>query len=89
VPDQRHRPAGVQRHRGRALVDALWADERVVVEVDGHRGHASWAQIQRDRERDLALRAAGDLVLRYGWRQLLDDPHAVAADLSAALGARR
>jgi very-short-patch-repair endonuclease len=67
------------------LVDALWAEQRVVVEVDGHGGHATWAQVQRDRERDLCLRAAGFTVLRYGWRQMLDQPAAVAADLAAAL----
>jgi very-short-patch-repair endonuclease len=40
-------------------VDALWREERVVVELDGGDGHASYGQMQRDRERDLYLRRAG------------------------------
>ncbi len=67
------------------LVDALWREERVVVEVDGRRGHQTWAQIQRDRERELRLRNAGFVVLRYVWRQLEQEPEAVASDLGRAL----
>lgn len=67
------------------LVDAAWRRERVIVEVDGRASHQSWAQIQRDRDRDLKLRAAGWLVLRYVWRQLRTREAQVAADLAAAL----
>lgn len=63
------------------LVDARWPDKRVVVEVDGWPGHRTPAQLQRDHQRDLELRAAGYIVLRYSWRQLTDTPAAVAADL--------
>jgi very-short-patch-repair endonuclease len=30
-------------------VDARWRTERVIVEVDGGDGHASYARMQRDR----------------------------------------
>lgn len=68
------------------MVDALWPDDRVIVELDGHRTHATPAAVERDRSRELTLRAAGYLVLRYTWRQVTRRPDVVAADLRAALG---
>ena len=67
------------------LVDALWREQRVIVELDGAANHRHWAQIQRDRARDLALRAAGYTVLRYVWAQVTGRPHAVAQDVRTAL----
>ena len=66
-------------------VDALWREERLIVELDGHQGHATPARIERDRRRELRLRAAGFTVLRYTWRQLIEQPQLVVADLTAAL----
>ncbi len=67
------------------LVDALWSDQRLVVELDGLRAHRTPAQLERDHERDLKLRAAGFVVLRYTWRQVTEHPGAVAAELETAL----
>jgi very-short-patch-repair endonuclease len=63
------------------LVDAFWPDHRLVVEIDDNRGHRSPAQLQRDHQRDLDLRAAGYIVLRYTVGQLIETPGAVAADI--------
>jgi predicted transcriptional regulator of viral defense system len=63
------------------LVDALWADQKLVVEIDGPKGHRTRAELQADHQRDLELRAAGYVVLRYTERQLIDSPAAVAADI--------
>ena len=63
------------------LVDAVWPDRRLVVEVDGVKGHRTRGQLERDHQRDLELRAAGYIVLRYTERQLIEDPAAVAADI--------
>jgi Protein of unknown function (DUF559) len=49
------------------LVDAVWRERRLVVELDGLDNHRSWAQIQRDRANELTLRTAGFDVIRYGW----------------------
>ncbi len=68
--------------------DAVWLRERVVVELDGYDNHRSRAQIERDRRKELALRTAGYLVLRYTWPQVTEEPQLVIADLLAALGGR-
>jgi Transcriptional regulator, AbiEi antitoxin/Protein of unknown function (DUF559) len=70
------------------IVDALWRNEKVVVELDGHAAHAKPAAIERDRRRDLVLRKAGFSVRRYTWRQVTQTPEAVLADVRAAFAAR-
>jgi len=69
------------------MVDALWRRERLIVELDGHAGHSTVAAMERDRGRELTLRGAGYLVLRYTWRQVTQQPERVAAELRAALAA--
>lgn len=66
-------------------VDALWEEQRVVVELDGHVAHAIAARVERDRRRELRLRAAGLTVLRYTWMQVIEQADLVVADLLAAL----
>ena len=73
---------------GRFIVDALWRDEAVVVELDGAAAHGGWAAIKRDRERELTLRGAGYTVARYTWEQVTDRAVDVAGDLRLLLGAR-
>lgn len=66
-------------------VDALWRHERVVVELDGWQSHGRRARFESDRARDRRLQVAGWRVLRVTWRQLEDEPRAIAADLAAVL----
>ncbi len=68
------------------LVDAHWPGSKLIVEVDGLRAHRTRAQLERDHDRDLTLRAAGFNVLRYTWRQLAEAGDTVAADLGGHLG---
>ncbi len=63
------------------LVDALWSDAKLIVELDGYDGHRTPAQLRADHRRDLELRAAGYVVLRYSWELLTLHPEAVAADI--------
>jgi very-short-patch-repair endonuclease len=63
------------------LVDAVWPDRMLVVELDSVQAHRTPAQIQRDHQRELELRAAGYTVLRYTWHQLTQTPELVAADI--------
>ncbi len=67
-------------------VDAFWPDNRVIVELDGYAAHSAPAQVERDRRRELRLRAAGFLVLRYTWQQVTERAAEVAGDLKPALG---
>ncbi|HWT95013.1 MAG TPA: type IV toxin-antitoxin system AbiEi family antitoxin domain-containing protein [Solirubrobacteraceae bacterium] len=64
-------------------VDAVWREERVVVEIDTLGTHAT--RVLQDRERDAKLRAAGFEPLRFTDVQLDGAPEAVAAGLSRAL----
>jgi very-short-patch-repair endonuclease len=66
-------------------VDALWAAQRLVVEVDGATYHHTPADLDRDRRKDAELEAAGYRVVRMSWRQLRDQPEVVAARLARAL----
>jgi very-short-patch-repair endonuclease len=66
-------------------VDFLWPEQRVIVETDGHAAHFTPARFESDRARDARLVAAGYVVLRFTWRQLVREPEVVAARLAAAL----
>jgi hypothetical protein len=65
------------------LVDALWRDMRLVVELDSYAFHRQLTAFEDDRRRDAKLQLAGYVVLRL---TRLDD--AAAELLSAATAAR-
>lgn len=70
-------------------VDFMWPEHGLVVEVDGFAFHSTRAAFERDRARDRALLAAGYVVLRITWRQLVREPELVVAELAAALVRQR
>jgi predicted transcriptional regulator of viral defense system len=70
-------------------VDALWRGERLVVELDGYGNHHTRAQVERDRRKELRLRGAGLLVIRYSEEQVTVEPESVLADVVARLEERR
>jgi very-short-patch-repair endonuclease len=71
---------------GRWEVDFLWRAERVVVEADYWGYHRGSVAFEDDHARDLDLRTAGYVVLRFTDRQLEGEPQRVSAVLGAALG---
>lgn len=66
--------------------DCLWPTHGVVVELDGAAAHDSPDAFERDRARDAAVAASGLRTLRYTWKRITEDPHAVTAELRAVLG---
>lgn len=66
-------------------VDFLWADARLILEVDGHDTHGDRLAFERDRRRDQVHVAAGYTVIRVTWSQLRDEPLAVLARIAQAL----
>jgi very-short-patch-repair endonuclease len=66
-------------------VDFLWQEQRLVVEVDGWDSHHTRSAFEEDRARDLKLKLLGYEVLRCTWRQLTEDPAAVASALRTLL----
>lgn len=48
----------------RYLVDLVWFDGKIVVEIDGYRCHSSRSDFANDRHRDYELQLSGFLVLR-------------------------
>jgi very-short-patch-repair endonuclease len=67
-------------------VDFLWREQLLVVESDGYRYHRGRTAFEKDRDRDLKLRARGYEVLRLSYRQVFDEPARVAYVLKLALG---
>ena len=66
-------------------MDALWAHQRLVVEVDSVAFHHTRAAFERDRTRDASLARAGYQVVRLTKRRMDDEPALVAETLAALL----
>lgn len=74
-------------HR-RPTVDMLHRRAAVVVELDGDRYHSTRRARDNDRERQTDLAAAGYLVIRFGWRDVVDRPAWCRERLLGAVYAR-
>ncbi len=76
-----HLNAPVECHHA----DAVWPDQRLVIEVDGYASHGSRHAFERDRRIDQQRTAAGCRTVRVTWRQLTREPEAVVATVAGAL----
>jgi very-short-patch-repair endonuclease len=74
---------------GGYTVDALFAEERVIVELDGWDFHNSRDSFESDRERDAEMLARGLATIRVTWERMLGTPQREADRLLAILRARR
>ena len=70
-------------------VDFLWRAAGVVVEVDGFAYHGSRTRFEADRRRDGDLSAAGLRVLRFTWRQIVEEPEVTLVTLAQVLAMGR
>ncbi len=74
--------------RGRLLeVDCMWREQGLIVELDGGAVHRTERAFESDRQRDRMLLVEGWRSTRITWRQLRDEPAAIAADLRDLLRA--
>lgn len=70
-------------------VDALFAAERVIVELDGWQFHQDRATFERDRTRDADTLAAGLVTVRITWERITQAAHREAQRLHVILAGRR
>ena len=66
-------------------MDAVWSEQRLVVEVDGWGYHRSKRSFTNDRRRDRDLVKGGWRVVRFTSDDVTLRPEAVAAELSELL----
>jgi very-short-patch-repair endonuclease len=74
---------------GPHTVDALWREERLVVEVDSYAYHSDRETFTADRARDRYLQARGFRTARISDDELTREPAAAARSLQALLRRRR
>lgn len=74
---------------GGAEADFVWRAERLDIEVDGREVHATRRAFEHDRRRDQRLALLGWRVVRFTWRQVFDEPAAVAGTLHGLLAPTR
>jgi very-short-patch-repair endonuclease len=66
--------------------DCIWDEQRLLLELDGREVHGTEQAFESDRQRDRILLVEGWRSTRVTWRQLHDEPAAIAADLRRLLG---
>jgi hypothetical protein len=64
-------------------VDLVWRDAGLVVELDSREHHGTDVALDRDTRRTTNLTARGWTVLRFTWRQVVNDPRWVVESLHA------
>jgi len=66
-------------------VDCVWPAHQLIAELDGFATHGTRRAFEQDRARDRALLLAGYRVTRITWRQLTEQPNALATELTTLL----
>lgn len=71
-----------------ARVDLAIPRLRIAIELDGKRDHLTTRAFERDRARQNRLELEGWLVLRYTWKQFIETPDRIVAEVLAAVAVR-
>ncbi len=71
----------VDRHGRRAVVDVLFREARVAVEIDGFRAHRERDRFVADARRHNRVGLAGYAVLRFTWWDVTERPDEVVAEV--------
>lgn len=67
------------------LVDAVWEEHKLVVELDSRRHHMGIREFESDRKRDTKLQMAGYRIARVTDRRMKQEPDELEADLRSLL----
>jgi hypothetical protein len=68
-------------------LDFAWPDQRVAVEADGRRWHATTADFERDLARSNSITASGWSIYRFGWSDVRDRRAGTVASVHRAFRA--
>jgi very-short-patch-repair endonuclease len=72
---------------GPYVVDFLWPDQKLIVELDSLQHHRRPSVFEADRKRDIHLQRLGYTVLRVTHRRLKEEPAVVAQEIGYFLSA--
>lgn len=70
---------------GSYSVDCRWPDQKLTVELDSYRYHATRESWRRDHRRDREARLRGDRMLRLIWEDVFEHPDRTVAELRELL----
>lgn len=71
-----------------ARLDFAYPSQRIGIEADGYRWHASPERWRRDLRRENRLKLLGWTMLGFSWEDVRDRPEVVASQVRAAIGDR-
>ena len=74
-----NRPAGAH------YVDCRWPGRKLIVELDSYKFHKTRQAWEQDRERERDAHRRGDLLRRYTWRDVFEEPDQMLAELDGFL----
>ena len=66
-------------------VDLAYEDHRLIIEGDSRKWHLLMKSFETDRQRDNQAQLAGWRILRFTWRQTIDEPEMIASSIRRAL----